>query len=144
MIIEKTTQEELQTSLPTIYKIYDIVKINYDKAKALRLNKELENAGFETNEIRQGFLSLGGPMQNFKEMMLDAKVVFNNSKMFRWYLNNVHMKRDRNGNWLPTKQNQKRKIDGFAAALNAHVKVLEMLIKPNQTSRIHFVSFKDL
>jgi len=27
MIIEKTTQEELQTSLPTIYKIYDIVKM---------------------------------------------------------------------------------------------------------------------
>jgi phage terminase large subunit-like protein len=125
-------------------KKYNITQINYDKAKALFLNGSLEEYGFNTQEVRQGFITLGGPMQNFKELMLDGKVVFNNSKMFRWYLNNVHMARDRNGNWLPTKQNQKRKIDGFAAALNAHVKVIEMLIKPNQNGKIHFVSFKDL
>lgn len=125
-------------------KIYDIVKINYDKAKALRLNKELENAGFETNEIRQGFLSLGGPMQNFKEMLLDGKVIFNNSKLYRWYLSNVKLVMDRNSNWMPSKQSKSRKIDGFAATLNSHAEVLDMLVNPIGTGKVTYYSISDL
>lgn len=125
-------------------KIYDIVKINYDKAKALRLNKELENAGFETNEIRQGFLSLGGPMQNFKEMLLDGKVIFNNSKLYRWYLSNVKLVMDRNSNWMPSKQSKSRKIDGFAASLNSHAEVLNMLVNPVGTGKVTYYSISDL
>ncbi|HGF7157546.1 terminase large subunit [Enterococcus lactis] len=125
-------------------KIYDIVKINYDKAKALRLNKELENAGFETAEIRQGFLSLGGPMQNFKEMLLDGKVIFNNSKLYRWYLSNVKLVMDRNSNWMPSKQSKSRKIDGFAASLNSHAEVLNMLVNPVGTGKVTYYSISDL
>lgn len=125
-------------------KLYDIVKINYDKAKALRLNKELENAGFVTSEIRQGFLSLGGPMQNFKEMLLDGKVIFNNSKLYRWYLSNVKLVMDRNSNWMPSKQSKNRKIDGFAATLNSHAEVLDMLVNPVGTGKVTYYSISDL
>lgn len=125
-------------------KIYDIVKINYDKAKALRLNKELENAGFDTAEVRQGFLSLGGPMQNFKEMLLDGKVIFNNSKLYRWYLSNVKLVMDRNSNWMPSKQSKNRKIDGFAATLNSHAEVLDMLVNPISEAKVTYYSVSDL
>lgn len=110
---------------------YDITIIRYDPAKAIRLNKELEEAGFETDKVRQGFFTLGGAMQNFKEPLLDGKVVFNEQSMFKWYLNNVHLRQDRNDNWLPTKTSQSRKIDGFAAALDAHVSVVDMLVEPD-------------
>ncbi len=110
---------------------YDITIIRYDPAKAIRLNKELEEAGFETDKVRQGFFTLGGAMQNFKELLLDGKVVFNERSMFKWYLNNVHLRQDRNDNWLPTKTSQSRKIDGFAAALDAHVSVVDMLVEPD-------------
>lgn len=110
---------------------YDITIIRYDPAKAIRLNKELEEAGFETDKVRQGFFTLGGAMQNFKELLLDGKVVFNEQSMFKWYLNNVHLRQDRNDNWLPTKTSQSRKIDGFAAALDAHVSVVDMLVEPD-------------
>lgn len=123
---------------------YYIKLLTYDKAKALYLNKALENYGFQTETVRQGFLTLGGPMQNFKELMLDGKVVFNNSKLFRWYLNNVKLVKDRNSNWMPTKQSANRKIDGFAAALNAHVHVMDMLIEPQGDGNITFVSINDL
>ncbi|VDG18552.1 terminase large subunit [Lactobacillus sakei] [Lactiplantibacillus mudanjiangensis] len=125
-------------------KKYEISSIRYDKAKALFLNGSLEEYGFNTQEVRQGFVTLGGPMQNFKELLLDGKVIFNRQRMFRWYLNNVHMERDRNGNWLPTKRNRKRKIDGFASVLNSHVDVIDMLIRPGKTGDIHYVSFNDL
>ena len=110
---------------------YDITIIRYDPAKAIRLNKELEEAGFETDKVRQGFFTLGGAMQNYKELLLDGKVVFNEQSMFKWYLNNVHLRQDRNDNWLPTKTSQSRKIDGFAAALDAHVSVVDMLVEPD-------------
>lgn len=122
---------------------YNILQINYDPAKALRLNKELEEAGFTTQMIRQGFYTLGGPMQNFKELLLDGNVVFNEQSMFKWYLNNVHLRQDRNDNWLPTKTSMSRKIDGFAAALDAHVSVIDMLVEPmSEGATSTFISFR--
>ena len=121
---------------------YDITIIRYDPAKAIRLNKELEEAGFETDKVRQGFFTLGGAMQNFKELLLDGKVVFNEQSMFKWYLNNVHLRQDRNDNWLPTKTSQSRKIDGFAAALDAHVSVVDMLVEPDDDGpKTMYISF---
>lgn len=123
---------------------YTITQINYDRAKALRLNKELEKAGFNTEKVIQGFITLGGPMQNFKELLLDGKVVFNEQKIFKWYLNNIRLRQDRNNNWMPTKQSQSRKIDGFAAALDAHVTVIDMLVDPvdDDEPTSQFISFR--
>ena len=45
--------------------------------------------------------------------------------MFNWYLGNVKLtKRSANGTYLPTKQSVYRKIDGFAAFLDAHTEDL--------------------
>lgn len=123
---------------------YVIELIAYDPAKALYLNKSLENHGFVTEKVRQGFITLGGPMQNFKELMLDGKVVFNNSKIFRWYLSNIKLVKDRNSNWMPSKQSVNRKIDGFAAALNAHVHVMDRLSEPTGDGNVEFMSISDL
>ena len=125
-------------------KSFDIIQINYDRAKALRLNKELINFGFVTEETRQGFVTLGGPMQNFKEMLLDGKVIFNNSKLYTWYLSNVKLVKDRNSNYLPSKQNKNRKIDGFAATLNSHTKVIDLLVKPQGNANVGFISVRDM
>lgn len=125
-------------------KKYNILQINYDPAKALRLNKELEFAGFSTEVVRQGFFTLGGPMQNFKELLLGGRVIFNEQSMFKWYLNNVRLRKDRNDNWLPTKSSRSRKIDGFAAALDAHVTVINMLVQPteeDEPNEPHFITW---
>ncbi|MEG0285033.1 MAG: terminase large subunit [Vagococcus sp.] len=125
-------------------KIYQIVQINYDKAKALFLNNALKNYGFTTEEARQGYLTLGGPMQNFKELMLSGKVIYNNSSLYRWYLSNVKLIKDRNSNYMPTKQSKNRKIDGFAATLNSHITIVEMLSKPKTDSNVGFISVRDM
>lgn len=125
-------------------KLYRIRQIAYDKAKALFLNGALEKYGFETEIVRQGFTTLGGPLQSFKEFLLDGKVIFNNNRMFRWYLNNVKLVTDRNNNWMPTKQNKNRKIDGFAAALNAHSLTIPLLVNPSGPSTVTYLSVADL
>lgn len=124
-------------------KKYSISVINYDKAKALFLNKALEENGFQTEIVRQGYMTLGGPAQNFKELMLDKKVVFNNSKIFRWYLSNVVLRKDSNENWLPKQASINRKIDGFAATLNAHVSVIDKLIIKQGNGDIKYHSLAD-
>src|SRR5699024_9450829 len=60
-------------------------------------------------------------MKDLKERFLDGKVIYNQQKIFRWYLSNVKLVQDRNNNWMPTKQSKNRKIDGFASVLNSHV-----------------------
>lgn len=125
-------------------KKYKIQQINYDPNKALFLNQALKDKGFKTEVVKQGFVTLGGPMQNIKELLLDGKLITNNNRMFRWYLNNVKLVTDRNNNWMPTKQSRNRKIDGFAAFLTAHATVVKNLNTNPTRGRVKFVSFKDL
>lgn len=108
-------------------KQFHIEKITYDPANAFRLVKDLENAGFQTELVRQGYITLSPALKDAKELFLDGKVIFNQNKLFRWYINNVKLVEDRNGNWMPTKQNRYRKIDGFAAFLNAHSQVMHTI-----------------
>ena len=52
--------------------------------------------------------------------------------------------KDRNSNYLPSKQNKNRKIDGFAATLNSHTKVIDLLVKPQGTGNVGFISVRDM
>lgn len=51
---------------------------------------------------------------------------------------------DRNKNKMPTKQSRYRKIDGFAAFLNAHVEVMKKMVTVQGNGNISFVSINDL
>lgn len=124
---------------------YNAELITYDPAKAFRLNKALENDGFKTKVVRQGFMSLGPAMDDLKHMFLDGKVIFNENPLLRWYINNVELVLDRNNNKMPTKANRYRKIDGFAAMLNAHTEVMEKLINVSESdAEIGVVSMAEL
>lgn len=121
-----------------------IEKITYDPAKAFGLVEKLNGYGFNTEVVRQGHLTLGPAVDDVKERFLDGNVIFNNNRLFRWYVNNVKMVEDRNRNKMPTKIGRYRKIDGFAAFLNAHTEVMKKLIIPAPTGNVEFVSINDL
>ncbi|MGZ9496138.1 terminase TerL endonuclease subunit [Staphylococcus epidermidis] len=123
---------------------HPVEKITYDRANAFRLNQELKNYGFVTEETRQGALTLSPALKSLKELFLDGKVIYNNNPLFKWYVNNVKLKLDRNGNWLPSKQSRYRKIDGFAALLNTYTDIMNKLTEENNTGNIEFLSIKDL
>lgn len=125
-------------------KKFNIKTIAYDPAKAYGLVKSLESHGFETKVVRQGALTLGPAVDDAKELFIDGKVVFNNNRLFRWYVNNVKIVPDRNRNNLPQKQGRYRKIDGFAAFLNAHTEVMDMMVEPDGSGSVEFISIKDL
>ncbi|MDY7222077.1 terminase large subunit [Halalkalibacterium halodurans] len=123
---------------------YTIEKIAYDPHNAFHLIKALEAHGFNTVPVRQGHLTLSQPLKHLKEMFLDGKVVYNKNKLLKWYINNVKLVQDRNNNWMPTKQNRYRKIDGFAALLTAHSEVMKMLVEPMGSGKVGVISLSDL
>lgn len=125
-------------------KQFIIEKITYDPAKAFGLVESLNNYGFATEVVRQGYLTLGPAVDDVKERFLDGNVIFNNNRLFRWYINNVKMVEDRNRNKLPTKIGRYRKIDGFAAFLNAHTEVMKRLERPELTGDVQVISINDL
>lgn len=125
-------------------KLYNIESIGFDPYNAYRLNEDLESCGFKMFEVRQGHATLNAPLKNVRELLLEGKVVFNKNKMFRWYMNNVKTKPDRNGNIMPTKQGRYRKIDGFAAFLTAHAYVFSEMHKPKPSGTITHMSISDL
>lgn len=111
-------------------KLYKIESIGYDPAKAFLLVQLMQQNGFAMDIVRQGELTLTAPLDNMKERFLDGNIIHNNNPLFNWYLGNVKLtKRSANATYLPTKQNKYRKIDGFAAFLDAHTEYL----RKNQT-----------
>lgn len=105
--------------------LYRIDSIGYDPAKAFMMVQKMKEDGFILNEVRQGELTLTAPLDDLKERFLDGKIIHNNNMMYMWYLGNVKLtKRSANATYLPTKQSKYRKIDGFAAHLDAHTEYL--------------------
>lgn len=125
-------------------KLYPIEKIMYDPAKAIGLIEMLNNHGFATEVVRQGFITLGPALDDAKERFLDGNVIYNNNRLFRWYTNNIVLIEDRNRNRMPAKQSKYRKIDGFAAFLNAHVEVMKKFTTVQGSGEIKFISLNDL
>ena len=126
--------------------LYAIRLIGYDPAQAFRLVQDLTAYGGEDwlTSVRQGAFTLSPALKDIKELFLAGKVVFNENRLLRWYLNNVKLVSDRNGNLLPTKQGRYRKIDGFAAWLNAHTECMKLMDMPQEGGGVEFISVKDL
>ena len=109
-------------------KHYEIAAIGYDPANATMLVRMLEAKGFRCEVVRQGPLTLNAPMKDLREVLLDGRLVHNRNSLFRWFLGNVKIRgkgedADK-ANWVPTKRQRYRKIDGFAALLDAHTLML--------------------
>lgn len=121
---EYIQQEDVYNWFCEQAKKYEIVTIGYDPANATRLRQMLENKGFACEIVRQGPLTLNDPMKDIKELLLGGRVVSNNDPMLRWYTDNVRISGERRHadkqNWMPSKRNKFRKIDGFMAWLDAH------------------------
>ena len=126
---EYVQQEDVHAWFCEQAKKYEIVTIGYDPANATRLRQMLEVGGtdypaFDCQVVRQGPITLNDPMKDIKEMLLAGQVVSNADPMLAWYTDNVRISGERRHldkeNWMPTKRNKFRKIDGFMAWLDAH------------------------
>ena len=127
---EYITQDTVYDWFVEMAQKYSIRTIGYDPANATWLVRMLEAKGFECNVVRQGPVTLNAPMKDIREQLLDGKIVHNKNALFRWYMDNVRLRRDfydrEKENWVPTKRDRYRKIDGFMAFLDAHTEYMRL------------------
>ena len=99
----------------------------YDSWSAQAYVKKMnDNFGNIGTPIIQGKKTLSLPMKLLGAELKSKHINYNNNPITKWCLTNVMADVDKNDNIQPAKtSNPKRRIDGFAAMLNAYVKYLE-------------------
>ncbi len=127
---EYITQETVYDWFVAQAERYAIRTIGYDPANATWLVRMLTARGFQCTPVRQGPLTLNAPMKDIREQLLDGKFVTLGDPLWTWYLGNVRLRRDfydrEKENWVPTKRDRYRKIDGFMAWLDAHAEYMRL------------------
>lgn len=105
--------------------------INYDAYSAQYLVEELASMGYAKDlclkPTHQGYKTLSVPMQTLEAHLKSKKICYQNNPVTKWCLSNVELVQDRNGNYMPQKNqnNLNRKIDGVATILNCYVSLCE-------------------
>ncbi len=114
--------EEMQND----YGIY-LYQHRYDSWSSTAFIKGMNNSfGDISVPVIQGKKTLSNPMSQLGNDLRSKRINYNNNSITRWCLTNVRADVDKNGNIQPAKtSNQRRRIDGFAAMLNAYVGMVE-------------------
>jgi phage terminase large subunit-like protein len=101
--------------------------INYDSWSAPYLIEELVSMGYSKDTCliptHQGAKTLSIPMQTLEAHLKEKIICYQNNPVTKWCLSNVQLEQDRNGNYMPKKNDDRRerKIDGVATILNCYV-----------------------
>lgn len=103
--------------------------IGYDSWSARYWVEEMEgHFGKEAMiPVIQGKKTLSAPMKKLGAELDSKNIVYNNNPITKWCLTNVSIDEDKNGNIQPIKSSYRRRIDGFAAMLNAYVVLQDKL-----------------
>lgn len=106
--------------------IYRIQEVAYDRFFADQLVQHLEaqKPGWkEDNQwcvpIGMGFYSMAAPCKEFERLVQGKLIQQGNNPVLRWNAGNVTVKLDPAGNMKPTKEDDKKRIDGIVAILMA-------------------------
>ena len=92
--------------------------IGYDPWNSQYWVKEMEDAGFTMEKIRQGIYTLSEPMKQLEGDLKNKLVIYDNNPILKWCFSNTQAKIDINGNIQPSKLNSKlRRIDGCVALI---------------------------
>ncbi|MFB9330104.1 terminase large subunit [Paenibacillus aurantiacus] len=106
------------------YGIY-IPWVGYDRYSAVYWVEEMQGhfGGNAMEPVAQGKATLSGPMKLLGADLAAKKVNYNNHPIDKWCLSNTHVDLDQKNQTIqPHKgKNQRRRIDGTAALLNAYV-----------------------
>lgn len=100
-------------------KIANIIKIYYDKYNSLGWAQQCTGERLPVEPFSQTLGNFNNCTKEFQRLILAGKIIIDDNPITRYCLRNVQLKRDWNGNVKPDKSNEKKKIDGVIASLQA-------------------------
>lgn len=96
----------------------------YDPYNATQFAQDMEAEGFDPIEIRQGINTLGEPTKNFRDLVLEKRIIHNGNPVLTWAIGNAVTRQDSNLNIMLDKNKSTQRIDPIAAIINAHVRAM--------------------
>lgn len=124
-------QEQIFHFIEDCMDFYDVQQVNYDPAMSDRLVEKLENLGLECVQVDQYARVLNSPLEDAERLFYEQRIMFDNP-LFLYCALNVVVKMDFQGRKVPSKNQSKRKIDGFVAFLCAHKETMDQMIDVNE------------
>ncbi len=105
---------------------FQMVELCFDAMFAGATINNLMGSGFNCVGLRQGFISLNAPTQEFERLAMTGRLAHGDHPVLRWNLSNVRIERDAAGNIKPSKSRSTGRIDGVAAIVNAIARALNV------------------
>lgn len=109
---------------------FKVKQIGYDPWNALQFALQLEKAGFEAVEVRQGPRTLSAPCKVLHALTKAGRVHHDGNAAMTWCIANAAVKEDENENIRPVKTNPKKRIDGVVAAVTALSRLMVLPDRP--------------
>ena len=110
---------------------YQVKQIGYDPWNALQFALQLEKAGFEAVEVRQGPRTLSAACKVLHALTKAGRVHHDGNRAMTWCVANAAVKEDENENIRPIKTSPKKRIDGVVAAVTALSRLMVLPDRPN-------------
>jgi phage terminase large subunit-like protein len=104
--------------------VFTLRQVGFDPYQGQYMAQNLNAAGLETVEVRQGPITLSEPMKEFEALVMQKRVRHDGNPVLRWCVSNTLAKYDSKGNVKPEKEKDEQKIDAVSALLNAMVLAL--------------------
>ena len=114
-----TDFQYIEQDILKICRDYTVISVGYDPYRATQLASNLSNNGLEMVEVRQGTISLNGPMEYLYRKIMSRNLVHYGNPIFGWNVSNVVVRYDANKLMAPDRAKSRDKIDGVASTLNA-------------------------
>ncbi|AEI39779.1 terminase large subunit [Paenibacillus mucilaginosus] len=97
-------------------------EICYDRYAATQFAQNMAARGYEIVEIRQGVQTLSEPIKDFRELVLQKRILHDDDPVLTWALGNAVTKSDDKENLLLDKAKSTNRIDPIAAVINGFVR----------------------
>lgn len=114
-------------------KVFKVRELDFDQREAGKLTQDYhEETGIDLFEVPQTVKVLSEPMKWLQALIIDRRIHHCGDPIGTWCVSNVEAIPDQNENVFPRhpQGDEKRKIDGVSALLNALVRAREVLVQP--------------
>ena len=110
---------------------YRFKEVGYDPWNALQFALQLEKAGLQPVEVRQGPKTLSTACKVLHALTRARRVHHDGNRAMAWCVSNAAVKEDENENIRPMKANPKKRIDGVMAAVTALSRLMVLPDRPS-------------
>lgn len=137
-----TDFEAIRSDLRDFQRMFDVVEVPFDPAKAMYFATTLQEEGLPMTEVRQNGAFFTQPVIHTENLVLEEKLHFDGNPVLTWMVSNLVIQTSNyTGLKHPTKETEANKIDGPVAmfmalgrAMVADTSHTQMFVNLNETA----------